>query len=52
MIYQICGVIMSICIFEYLLNHNSLTHQTWLIDRYNTEQYFFWKLLNDLEDWG
>ena len=25
----------------YLLNHNSLTHQTWSIDRYKQGQYFF-----------
>ena len=27
------------CIFEYLLNHNSLTHQTWWIDRCKQGQY-------------
>ena len=30
MIYQICDVMMSI-FWIYLLNHNSLSHQTWLI---------------------
>ena len=28
------------CIFEYLLNHSSLTHQAWSIDRYKQRQYF------------
>ena len=28
------------CIFEYLLNHNSVTHQTWSIDRCKLGQYF------------
>ena len=35
------------CIFEYLLNHNSLTQQTWPIDRYMQRQYFsgtFWTI--------
>ena len=36
------------CIFWiYLLNHNSLTHQTWPIDRYKEGQYFseiFWTI--------
>ena len=40
MIYEICDVMMNISIWSsvqfwiYLLNHNSLTHQTWSIDRY------------------
>ena len=40
MIYQICDVMMSIRTLDqvhfliYLLNHNSLSHQTWPIDRY------------------
>ena len=40
MIYQICDVMMSISKWDrvhfwiYLLNHNSLSHQTWSIDRY------------------
>ena len=43
MIYQICDV-MSIITWGrvnfliYLLNHNSLSHQTWPIDRYKQEQ--------------
>ena len=27
----------------YLLNHNSLTHQTWSINRYKHRQYFVWR---------
>ena len=40
MIYQICDVMMSISTWDkahfwiYLLNHNSVTHQTWSIGRY------------------
>ena len=47
MIYQICDIMMSINTWDkryfwiYLLNHNSLTHQTWSIDRYKQGQYFF-----------
>ena len=46
MIYQICDIIMSIRTWDmvyfwiYLLNQNSLTHQTWSIDRYQQRQYF------------
>ena len=46
MIYQICDVMMSINTWNrvhfwiYLLNHGSLCHQTYAIDRYNQEQYF------------
>ena len=46
MIYQICDVMMSISIWVnvhfwiYLLNHNSLSHQTWSTDRYKQGQYF------------
>ena len=51
MIYQISDVIMSISTWDgaflniYILNHNSLTHQTWSIDRCKQGQYFskiFW----------
>ena len=50
-IYQICDVMMSISIWDrvhfriYLLNHNSLSHQTWPIDRYKEGESFsgiFW----------
>ena len=40
MIYQICYVMVSISTWDrvhfwiFLLNHNSLSHQTWPIDRY------------------
>ena len=38
------------CIFwQYLLNHNSLSHQTWPIDRYKNRQYFseiLWAIWN------
>ena len=53
MIYQICDVMMSISTWDrlhlwiYLLNHNSLTHHTWWIDRYKQGQYFseiFWTI--------
>ena len=52
MIYQICDVMANIIMdrvhfWIYLLNHNSLTHQTWLIDRYKQGQYFsenFWTI--------
>ena len=46
MIYRICDARMGIgtChrvhFWVYLLSHNSLTHQTWPIDRYKREQYF------------
>ena len=46
MIYQICDIMMSISTWDrmhfqiYLLNHTSLTHQTWSIDRYKLGQYF------------
>ena len=44
-IYQICGVMNSISTWDrvhfwiYHLNHNSLTHQTWSIDRCKQGQY-------------
>ena len=44
MIYQICDAIMSLSTWDtvhfwiYLLNCNSLTHQTWPIDRYKWGQ--------------
>ena len=44
MIYQICDVMMSISTCGkvhfriYLLNHNSLSHHTWPIDRYKQGQ--------------
>ena len=47
MIYQICDAMMSISTWDmvhfwiYLLSHNSLSHQTWPIDRYKNTQYFF-----------
>ena len=53
MIYQICDVMMSVStwgrvhFWVYLLNCNSLTHQTWLIDRYMQGQWFsgiFWTI--------
>ena len=46
MIYQICDVMMSISIWDrvrfwiYLLNNNSLTHQTSSINRYKQGEYF------------
>ena len=46
MILQICDVMRSISTWDgvyfwiYLLNHDSLTHQTWSIDRYKQRQYF------------
>ena len=46
MIYQICDVMMSISAWGrvhfwiYLLNNNSLSHQTWPVDRYKQGQYF------------
>ena len=48
MIYQIFDVMMSTdrvqgetgCIFEYFLNHSSLRHPTWPIDRYTQGQLF------------
>ena len=30
-----------VSVWIYLLNHNSLTHQTWPIDRYKQGKYFF-----------
>ena len=45
-IYKICDVMMSISTWDkvhfwlYLLNHNSLSHQTWSIDRCKQGQYF------------
>ena len=51
MICQICDVMISIStwkrvhFWKYLLNRNSLTYQTWSIDRYKQGQYFsgtFW----------
>ena len=53
MFYQIFDVMMSIItrdmvhFYIYLLNHNSLTHQTWSIDRCKQGQYFseiFWAI--------
>ena len=53
MIYQICDAMMSITTWErvhfwiYLLNHNSLSHQTWSIDRYKQGSQFsgtFWTI--------
>ena len=53
MIYQICNVMMSISTWDrkhfwiYLLNHNSLTHQTSSIHRCKQGQYFseiFWMI--------
>ena len=53
MFYQICDVMMNMSIWDsvhfwiYLLNHNSLIHQTWPIDRYNQGQSFsgiFWTI--------
>ena len=44
MIYQICDVMMSIStwyrvhFWMYLLNHDSLSYQTWPIDRYKQRQ--------------
>ena len=52
-IYQICDVMMSISTWDkmhfwiYLLNHNSLSHQTWQIDRYEQGQQLpgiFWTI--------
>ena len=52
-IYQICDVMMSISMWDrmhfriYLLNHNSLSHQTWPIDRYKEGESFagiFWTI--------
>ena len=46
MIYQICDVMMSISWWNkvhfwiYLFNQNSLSYQTWTIDRYEEGQYF------------
>ena len=43
-----CVVMMSISTWDrkhfwkYLLNHNSLSHQTWPPDRYKQVQYFLW----------
>ena len=53
MIFQICDVMMSISTWDtvhfliYLLNHNSITYQTWSFDRYKQGQYFsktVWKI--------
>ena len=53
MFYQLCDVMMSISTWEmvyfsiYLLNQNSLTQQTWAIDRCKQGQYFseiFWAI--------
>ena len=53
MIYQICDAMMNISIWDrvhfwiYLLNHNSLTHQTWSLNRYKQGEYFsefFWTI--------
>ena len=58
MIYQIYDVMMSISTSDrvhfliHLLNHNSLSHQTWQINTYKLGQELFWNLLNNLEDWG
>ena len=52
-IYQICDVMMSTSTWDrvhlwiYLLNHNSLSHQSWSTDRYKQGQYFseiFWTI--------
>ena len=52
-IYQICDVMRSIStghrvyFWIYLLNHNSLTHQSWSINRYKQGEYFseiFWTI--------
>ena len=46
MIYQVCDVIMSMSTWDrvhfwiYLLNHKSLSHQTWPIDIYKEGQHF------------
>ena len=48
MIYQIFDVMMIISTWDevqlwiYLLNHNSLTHQTWSIDRYKQVKQAGW----------
>ena len=58
MICQNCDVIMSISTWDrvhfsiYLLNHNSLGHQTWPTDRYKQGTTIFSNLLNNLEDVG
>ena len=53
MIYQICDVMMSIITWDrvhiwiYLLNHYSLSNQTWSIVRYKQRHYFpeiFWTI--------
>ena len=52
MIYQICAVISistwdRVHFWKYLLNHNSVSHHTWPIDRYKQGQYFsaiFWTI--------
>ena len=55
MIYQMYDVMMSISTGDtvhfwiYLLNRNSLSHQTY---RYKQEQQFSGIFLNDLEDWN
>ena len=46
LIFQICDVMKSISTWDtvhfliYLLNHNSLTYQTWSFNRYKQGQYF------------
>ena len=58
MIYQNCDVIVSISTWDrvhfsiYLLNHNSLGHQTWPTDRNKQGATIFSNLLNNLEDVG
>ena len=53
MIYQICDVMMSISTWDrlhfwiYLLKYNSLSHQTWPVDRYKQGQcssWIFWTI--------
>ena len=53
LIFQICDVMMRISTWDtvhfliYLLNHNSLTYQTWSFNRYKQGQYFskiVWKI--------
>ena len=53
MIHQICDIMMIISTWDRvyfwicLLNHNSLRHQTWPVDRYKQGQYFsgiFWTI--------
>ena len=57
MIYQVCDIMMSISTWDrvhfwiYLLNHNSLSHQTWSIDWY-TQVSNFQEFFNNLGKWG